>query len=439
VDVDKRNVNRRSCCVSGDTTRAIKTRRVIPAYAGRCQLTAVPSLHIRALISHGSRSCLHDHRSSGRSHAADHIGPTQGGSTRKGNAVNPTRRFDEPIDDLHRPYTAAVDRYTGRDFRRAGTSGLWLPPLSLGLWYNFGDNRAFDSQRALLRHAFDCGIVHFDLANNYGPPPGSAEENFGRMMRRDFKPYRNEMTISTKAGWFMWPGPYGRLGPKKHLLASLDESLDRMSIEYVDIFYSHRYDPDTPVEETIYALDTAVRQGKALYVGISSYSAERTREAIAAAKELGTPLVVHQPAYSLLNRWIEDGLTDVLAEAGMAAVGFSTLAQGLLTDKFLSGAAGEFATPRRTFNDRMLNEENLRLIEELNGIAAERGQSLAQMSIAWALRTVTSALIGASHPKQIDENLAALDNLEFTDDELRQIDELAGATEIDVWKASSGL
>ncbi|SEB44300.1 L-glyceraldehyde 3-phosphate reductase [Paramicrobacterium humi] len=348
-------------------------------------------------------------------------------------------RFDAPVPETHQPYVAAADRYTHHGYRRVGESGLLLPPISLGLWYNFGDNKPFDGQRELLRHAFDRGITHFDLANNYGPPYGSAEENFGRMMRGDFKPYRNELILSTKAGWDMWPGPYGVLGTRKYMLASLDESLQRMSVDYVDIFYSHRADPSTPVAETIGALDTAIRQGKALYAGISSYSPERTREAVEVARSLGTPLVIHQPSYSLLNRWIEDGLTQTLAESGMGSIGFTPLAQGLLTDKFLGGRHEEHATKRRSFNERMLSEDNLRRLEGLNAIAADRGQSLAQMAIAWALRTVTSALIGASRTEQIDENLAALDNLEFSDEELRRIDEFAGDAGVNIWATSSDL
>ncbi|PFG29260.1 L-glyceraldehyde 3-phosphate reductase [Paramicrobacterium agarici] len=348
-------------------------------------------------------------------------------------------RFDQPIPETHQPYVAAADRYTNFGYRRVGESGLLLPPISLGLWYNFGDNRPFDGQREILRHAFDKGITHFDLANNYGPPYGSAEENFGRMMRNDFKPYRNELILSTKAGWDMWPGPYGFLGTRKYLLSSLDESLQRMSVDYVDIFYSHRFDPNTPVAETVGALDTAVRQGKALYAGISSYSPDRTREAVEVARSLGTPLVIHQPSYSMLNRWIEEGLTDTLAESGMGSIGFTPLAQGLLTDKFLGGKHEEHATKRRSFSDDMLSDDNLRRLEGLNSIARDRGQSLAQMALAWALRTVTSALIGASRVEQLDENIAALDNLEFSDDELRRIDEFAGDAGVNIWAKSSDL
>ncbi|WP_166999035.1 L-glyceraldehyde 3-phosphate reductase [Paramicrobacterium fandaimingii] len=348
-------------------------------------------------------------------------------------------RFDQPVPETHQPYVAAADRYTNFGYRRVGESGLLLPPISLGLWYNFGDNKPFDGQREVLRHAFDKGITHFDLANNYGPPYGSAEENFGRMMRGDFKPYRNELILSSKAGWDMWPGPYGFLGTRKYLLSSLEESLQRMSVDYVDIFYSHRYDPNTPVAETIGALDTAVRQGKALYAGISSYSPERTLEAVEVARSLGTPLVIHQPSYSMLNRWIEDGLTETLADAGMGSIGFTPLAQGLLTDKFLGGKNEGHATNRRSFSDDMLSDDNLRRLEGLNSIAQERGQTLAQMALAWALRTVTSALIGASRIEQLDENIAALDNREFTEDELRRIDEFAGDAGVNIWAKSSEL
>ena len=341
----------------------------------------------------------------------------------------------------HDPWVAARDRYDAMPYRRVGTSGLLLPAISLGLWYNFGDNRPFDVIREVLRHAFDRGITHFDLANNYGPPYGSAEENFGRMMRRDFKPYRNELLISTKAGWDMWPGPYGQLGSRAYLLASLDESLDRMSLDYVDIFYSHRIDPVTPLEETIGALDTAVRAGKARYVGISSYSAAKTAEASAIAERMGTPLVIHQPSYSLLNRWIEGGLTDELTKAGMGAIAFTALGQGLLTDRYLQRAAGDVdrATARPTFDDDLVTDEVLGQLRGLAAIAKRRGQSLAQLALAWVLRdpAVASTLVGASSVEQLDENLGALDNLDFTADELTEIDEYASDSGIDLWRESS--
>jgi L-glyceraldehyde 3-phosphate reductase len=326
-------------------------------------------------------------------------------------------------------------------YRRVGTSGLLLPAISLGLWYNFGDNRPFDVQREVLRHAFDRGITHFDLANNYGPPYGSAEENFGRMLRRDFKPYRNELIISSKAGWDMWPGPYGQLGGRTYLLASLDESLDRLGLDYVDVFYSHRIDPVTPLEETIGALDSAVRAGKTRYVGISSYSPAKTAEAAAIAQRLGTPLVIHQPSYSLLNRWIEGGLTTELAKAGMGAIAFTALAQGLLTDRYLQRPAADVdrATARPTFDDDLVTDEVSERLRGLAAIAERRGQSLAQLALAWVLRepTIASTLIGASSVAQLDENLGALDNLEFTADELDEIDRYASDSGIDLWRESS--
>jgi L-glyceraldehyde 3-phosphate reductase len=348
-------------------------------------------------------------------------------------------RFPLNVPDIHRPYAAADDRYTRNDYRQVGTSGLFLPPISLGLWYNFGDNRPFDGQRALLRHAFDHGITHFDLANNYGPPYGSAETNFGRMMREDFGPYRNELIISSKAGYDFWPGPYGNFGSKKYLTASLDESLDRMGLDYVDIFYSHRVDEVTPIEETVGALDAIVRSGKALYVGISSYSAERTAAAHAVARELGTPLVIHQPSYSILNRWVEDGLTEVLTETGLGAIAFVPLAQGLLTDKYLGEGPAERATNRPSLPDRQVSEEMATRLRSLNDIATERGQTLAQMSLAWVLNNpaITSALIGASRPEQLDENLAALDGPAFTTEELEEIDRLAEGADVNIWADSS--
>ncbi|WP_343224545.1 aldo/keto reductase [Microbacterium aurum] len=341
--------------------------------------------------------------------------------------------------DLHRPYSAAADRYEGTRYRRVGTSGLYLPPLSLGLWWNFGDNIPFDNQRALLRHAFDRGITHFDLANNYGPPYGSAETNFGRMMREDFARYRDELIISSKAGYDMWEGPYGQWGSRKYLLASAEQSLTRMSLDYVDIFYSHRYDPDTPLEETIGALDTLVRQGKALYVGISSYSAERTVEAAAIARSLGTPLIIHQPAYSILNRWVEDGLTGVLRQEGMGAIAFTPLAQGLLTDKYLGDGTAERAQQRTSLPGRRLSDEALSVLRSLNVIAQERGQTLAQLAIQWVLRdeVVASALIGASRPEQLDENLAALSGPAFDTEELEQIDALSDRIDVDLWARSA--
>ncbi|GAB3615882.1 L-glyceraldehyde 3-phosphate reductase [Okibacterium endophyticum] len=350
-------------------------------------------------------------------------------------------RYTASVPETHAPYLAAADRYTHLGYRRVGASGLLLPPISLGLWYNFGDNRPFDGQRAILRHAFDNGINHFDLANNYGPPYGSAEENFGRMLRTDFKPYRSELIVSSKAGWDMWPGPHGDLGSRKYLLTSLDESLRRLSTDYVDIFYSHRVDPDTPIAETIGALDTAVRQGKALYAGISSYSAERTREAVEVARSLGTPLVIHQPAYSLVNRWVETELLDTLAETGMGSIAFTPLAQGLLTSRFLNDPAASHATARPSFDSSFVSEDNLRRLHALNDIASARGQSLAQMAIAWVLRdgAATSALIGVSRIEQLDENLAALDNLSFSDEELAAIDEHAGDAGVNLWAKSSEL
>jgi L-glyceraldehyde 3-phosphate reductase len=343
----------------------------------------------------------------------------------------------------HDPWAASRQRYDTMPYRRVGTSGLLLPAISLGLWYNFGDDRPFDIQREVLRYAFDRGITHFDLANNYGPPYGSAEENFGRMLRRDFKPYRNELLISTKAGWDMWPGPYGQLGGRAHLLASLDESLDRLGLDHVDIFYSHRIDPTTPLEETIGALDTAVRAGKARYVGISSYSPAKTAESAAIAHRLGTPLVIHQPSYSLLNRWIEGGLNTELANAGMGAIAFTALGQGLLTDRYLQQPAGEIdrATDRPTFDNEVLTEEVRERLQGLAGIAERRGQTLAQLALAWVLRdpTVASTLVGASSVAQLEENLGALENLDFTSEELDEIDRYASDSGIDLWRESSDL
>jgi L-glyceraldehyde 3-phosphate reductase len=337
-------------------------------------------------------------------------------------------------------YLAADDRYDRMPYRRCGRSGIQLPALSLGLWHNFGDDKPLDTQRAILRRAFDLGVTHFDLANNYGPPYGSAEQNFGRLLAEDFRPYRDELIISTKAGYDMWPGPYGEWGSRKYMLASLDQSLRRMGLDYVDIFYSHRFDPDTPLEETMGALDAAVRQGKALYVGISSYSGRRTEEAVAILRDLGTPLLIHQPSYSLLNRWIEDDLLPVLEREGVGCIAFSPLAQGMLTDKYLDGIpADSRAAEGRFLTEDMLTDEALAHIRALNDLARERGQSLAQMAIAWTLRDprVTSALIGASSVRQLEENVAALDNLVFTDDELERIDRDAVDSGINIWAQSS--
>jgi L-glyceraldehyde 3-phosphate reductase len=326
-------------------------------------------------------------------------------------------------------------------YRRSGRSGLKLPAISLGLWQNFGGDAPFERQRAIVRRAFELGITHFDLANNYGPPPGSAEENFGRMLATDLRGHHDELVISTKAGYDMWPGPYGEWGSRKYLLASLDQSLKRMGLDYVDIFYSHRFDPDTPLEETMGALDSAVRQGKALYVGISSYSAQRTREAIAILRRLGTPLLIHQPSYSMLNRWIEPDLIDVLKDEGIGCIVFSPLAQGMLTDRYLGGVpAGSRAShPGSMSVERMLTEENLAKIRALNQVAQRRGQTLAQMAIAWVLRdpVVTSALVGASSVEQLEQNLAALDKLEFSAAELKEIDRHATESGINIWATSS--
>jgi L-glyceraldehyde 3-phosphate reductase len=337
-------------------------------------------------------------------------------------------------------YVAADDRYDRMVYNRTGRSGLLLPAISLGLWHNFGDDRPLDVQRAIVRRAFDLGIAHFDLANNYGPPYGSAEENFGRLLVTDLRPYRDELVVSTKAGYDMWPGPYGEWGSRKYVLASLDQSLRRLGLDYVDVFYSHRFDPDTPLEETMGALATAVRQGKALYAGISSYSAERTRDAAAILHELGTPLLIHQPSYSMLNRWIEDGLLDVLEEEGVGCIAFSPLAQGMLTDRYLEGIPeGSRASRHTSLSPDLLTEETLEKIRALNELAAERGQSLAQMALAWTLRDsrVTSALVGASSVAQLETNVAALDNPAFTPDELAEIDRYATDSGINIWARSS--
>ncbi|QAY60866.1 aldo/keto reductase [Microbacterium protaetiae] len=350
-------------------------------------------------------------------------------------------RFRPDVRDIHRPYTAAADRYALTEYRQVGASGLFLPPISLGLWWNFGDNIPFDRQRELLRHAFDNGITHFDLANNYGPPYGAAETNFGRMMREDFAPYRDELIISSKAGWDMWPGPYGDLGSRKYILASADQSLARMGLDHVDIFYSHRLDPLTPLEETIGALDSLVRAGKALYVGISSYSAERTIEAKAIARSLGTPLVIHQPSYSILNRWVEDGLTGVLEQEGMGAIAFTPLAQGLLTSKYLGDGTAERAQQRSSLPGGRLSDSALAALRGLDLIAKQRGQTLAQLALQWVLRdaVVASALIGASRPAQLDENLQALSGPAFDTEELEQIDALSDAIDVDLWAESTQL
>ncbi|HEX3202175.1 MAG TPA: L-glyceraldehyde 3-phosphate reductase [Actinomycetes bacterium] len=333
------------------------------------------------------------------------------------------------------------DRYDTMQYRRVGRSGLLLPAISLGLWQNFGGDRPLETQRAIVRRAFDLGITHFDLANNYGPPYGSAEENFGRILATDLRGHRDELVISTKAGYDMWPGPYGDHGSRKYLIASLDQSLSRMGLPYVDIFYSHRADPDTPLEETMGALDTAVRQGKALYAGISSYSPERTRQAAEILRGLGTPLLIHQPSYSMLNRWIEeDGLLEVLEEEGVGCIVFSPLAQGLLTDRYLDGIPeGSRASRPGTMDQDQLNEATLDKVRALNDLAGRRGQSLAQMAIAWTLRDprVTSALVGASSVAQLEANVAALDNLEFSDDELAEIDRHATEAGINLWEPSS--
>jgi L-glyceraldehyde 3-phosphate reductase len=334
----------------------------------------------------------------------------------------------------------ADDRYEHMRYRRSGRSGLQLPGVSLGLWQNFGYDRPLDTSRAIVRRAFDLGITHFDLANNYGPPYGSAEENFGRVMQQDLAPHRDELIISSKAGYDMWPGPYGEWGSRKYRLASLDQSLRRMGLDYVDIFYSHRFDPDTPLEETMGALDTAVRQGKALYVGISSYSAEKTREAHAILRELGTPLVIHQPSYSMLNRWIEPELLDTLGELGVGCIVFSPLAQGMLTDKYLDGIPeGSRASRLGSLSPDLINEQTLAKIRALNEIASRRGQTLAQLALAWTLRDprVTSTLIGASSVEQLEANVAALDRLDFSEEELAEIDQYATEADINIWAESS--
>ena len=337
-------------------------------------------------------------------------------------------------------YVAAADRYSRLPYRRCGRSGIQLPEVSLGLWQNFGDGKPIEDQRAILRRAFDLGVTHFDLANNYGPPYGTAEINFGRIMREDLRPYRDELIISTKAGYDMWPGPYGEFGSRKYLLASLDQSLGRMGLDYVDIFYSHRFDPDTPLEETMGSLDSAVRSGKALYAGISSYSAERTVEAALILRRLGTPLLIHQPSYSMLNRWIEGGLLDVLEHEGIGCIAFSPLAQGVLTGKYLGGVpSGSRASLDASLSSDQISERTLVHVRALAAIAAARGQSLAQLALSWALRDprVTSVLIGASSVAQLEENLAAAGRSDFTEEELAAIDRDAVDAGINIWAASS--
>lgn len=334
-------------------------------------------------------------------------------------------------------YRPTADRYASMSYRRCGRSGLLLPAVSMGLWHNFGDDRSLDGQRAILRRAFDLGITHFDLANNYGPPYGSAESNFGRILSTDFRGYRDELVISTKAGWDMWPGPYGDLGSRKYLLASLDQSLKRLGVDYVDIFYHHRFDPNTPLEETLGALHSAVQQGKALYVGISSYSAQRTAEAIAILRRLDTPLLIHQPSYSMLNRWIEQGLLDVLGTEGVGCIAFSPLAQGILTDRYLHGIPEDSrARENSSLTHDMLSDDILAHVRALTSVAERRGQTLAQMALAWALRDprVTSVVIGASSVAQLEQNVAALGHLDFSADELAEIDQHAVDSGIDLWR-----
>jgi L-glyceraldehyde 3-phosphate reductase len=353
---------------------------------------------------------------------------------------SPPSHHHGPIsDDGAVTYEPAADRYDRAQYRKSGRWGLKLPAISLGLWHNFGKGRV-DEGRAIARRAFDLGVTHFDLANNYGPPYGSAEKTFGKILERDLRPYRDELVISTKAGYDMWPGPYGEWGSRKYLLASLDQSLERMGLDYVDIFYSHRFDPDTPLEETMGALDSAVRAGKALYAGISSYSPEKTREAAAILQELGTPLLIHQPSYSMLNRWIEPDLLDTLGELGVGCIVFSPLAQGMLTDKYLNGIPkNSRMAENSSLSPDLLTEEALVKITALNAIAQRRGQSLAQMALAWALRDarVTSALIGASSVEQLEDSLGALEKLEFAPEELEEIDNYASDVGINLWARSS--
>ncbi len=338
-------------------------------------------------------------------------------------------------------YLPAETRYDAMDYRRCGRSGLKLPAISLGLWQNFGHDKPFETARAMCRTAFDLGITHFDLANNYGPPRGSAEETFGEILARDFRPFRDELVISTKAGYGMWPGPYGEWGSRKYLLSSLDQSLRRMRLDHVDIFYSHRFDPETPLEETMGALDRAVRSGKALYAGISSYNSRRTREAAAILRSLGTPCLIHQPSYSMINRWVEDdGLLGTLEEEGIGAIAFSPLAQGMLTSKYLSGVpADSRAAKAGSLKPQFMTEANFARIRDLDAIAARRGQSLAQMAVAWVLRggRVTSALIGASRPEQIEEAVGALGRADFTAEELADIDRIAVDLDVNLWAQSA--
>jgi L-glyceraldehyde 3-phosphate reductase len=339
-------------------------------------------------------------------------------------------------------YLPAEDRYDQIPYRRCGRSGLDLPAVSLGLWQNFGDDRPLDGRRAILRRAFDLGVTHFDLANNYGPPYGAAERNFRRVLAEDFGPYRDELVISTKAGWDMWPGPYGDHGSRKYLVASLDQSLHRMGLDYVDIFYHHRADADTPLEETMGALHSAVQQGKALYAGVSSYSASRTHRAAAILRELGTPLLIHQPSYSMFNRWIEPELLDACGDEGVGIIAFGSLAHGLLTDRYLEGIPDDSRLRRGVlFTEDMLSEANLERVRALNEIAQGRGQSLAQMAIAWTLRDarITSALVGASSVEQLEQNLAAVQRLDFAADELSEIDRYAVESGIDSWRVSSDI
>lgn len=340
-------------------------------------------------------------------------------------------------------YVPASDRYERMVYRRCGNSGVKLPAISLGLWHNFGHDTPHETKRAICRTAFDNGITHFDLANNYGPPPGSAEHAFGSILKEDFAGYRDELIISSKAGYLMWDGPYGEWGSRKYLVASCDQSLKRMGLDYVDIFYSHRFDPDTPLEETMQALDYIVRSGRALYAGISSYSAERTREAVAILKELGTPCLIHQPSYNMLNRWVErDGLKETLRELGVGSIAFTPLAQGMLTNKYLNGTPeGSRATQGKSLNPNMLSENAIKNIRKLNEIAESRGQTLAQMAIAWVLREggITTALIGASKPSQVEDCVGAIKNLEFTKEELALIDEYADEEKINLWAKSAEL
>ncbi len=337
-------------------------------------------------------------------------------------------------------YLAAAARYDQMSYRRCGRSGIDLPAVSLGLWHNFGDDKPIITQRAILRRAFDLGITHFDLANNYGPPYGAAEKNFGRIFSEDLKSHRDEIIISTKAGWDMWPGPYGDLGSRKYLLASLDQSLSRTGLDYVDMFYHHRFDPQTPMEESLGALDTAVRQGKALYVGISSYSGKRTAEAISILRSMGTPLLIHQPSYSMLNRWVEEDLLDVLGHEGVGCIAFSPLAQGMLTDRYLNGIPDDSRVAQnKSLNRELLSEQNMTHVRALHDLAGRRGQTLAQLALAWVLRDerVTTVLIGASSVSQLEQNVGALGNLTFSADELAEIDRYAVDGGINLWAGPS--